>query len=117
MPSLLSLLVLGIVHTGIAYVFVFSGLQQIEGQTFAVLSYIDPLTAVIISATVLKEPISGLQLFGGALVLAATFMNEYFTGKGQKTEQIKESWEMMAFDTLSPVNQMKVEKTTSQQSR
>lgn len=90
MPSLLSLLVLGIVHTGIAYVFVFSGLQQIEGQTFAVLSYIDPLTAVIISATVLREPISGVQLFGGALVLAATFMNEYFTEKGQKTEQIKE---------------------------
>lgn len=93
MPSLLSLLILGVVHTGIAYVFLFSGLQQIEGQAFAVLSYIDPLTAVIISALVLKEPISGLQLLGGVLVLAATFMNEYFAGKEQKigkTEQIEE---------------------------
>src|SRR5699024_7552070 len=73
-PSILSLVVLGVVHTGIAYVLVFSGLQKIEGQTFAVLSYIDPLTAVVISTVVLQEPISGLQLFGGALVLAATFM-------------------------------------------
>lgn len=89
MPSLLSLLVLGVVHTGIAYVFLFSGLQKVEGQTFAVLSYIDPLTAVVISAVFLQEPISGLQLFGGALVLAATFMNEYFTGKVQQTQQIK----------------------------
>lgn len=89
MPSLMSLLVLGVVHTGIAYVFLFSGLQKVEGQTFAILSYIDPLTAVIISAVVLKEPISDLQLFGGALVLAATFMNEYFVGKVQKIEQIE----------------------------
>ncbi|MBM6615887.1 EamA family transporter [Desemzia sp. RIT804] len=88
-PSILSLLVLGVVHTGIAYVLVFSGLQKIEGQTFAVLSYIDPLTAVVVSTVILQEPISGLQLFGGALVLAATFMNEFFTGKVPKTEQVE----------------------------
>lgn len=85
--SLISLLILGIVHTGIAYVFLFSGVQEIESQTFAVLSYIDPLTAVVISAAFLQEPITIWQLLGGLLVLAATLLNELFGSK--KSPEVK----------------------------
>lgn len=79
--SFLYLLVLGTVHTGIAYLFLFSGVQEVESQAFAVLSYIDPLTAVVISAVFLQEPITGWQLGGGLLVLAATLLNELFGTK------------------------------------
>lgn len=88
--SIASLLVLGIVHTGIAYVFLFSGVQEVESQTFAVLSYIDPLTAVMISALFLQEPITIWQILGGLLVLAATFLNELFGVNKSPGEQLNE---------------------------
>lgn len=90
--SLVSLLILGIVHTGIAYVFLFSGVQEVESQTFAVLSYIDPLTAVVVSAVLLQEPISIWQMLGGLLVLAATFLNEFY-GTKKRPEEIIENRE------------------------
>lgn len=73
-PALL--LVIGFVHTGIAYCMYFSSLQYVPGQEAAVLSYIDPLVAVILSVSVLHEPMSALQVVGGAMILGFTLLNE-----------------------------------------
>ena len=73
-PALL--LVIGFVHTGIAYCMYFSSLQHVPGQEAAVLSYIDPLVAVILSVSVLHEPMSALQVVGGAMILGFTLLNE-----------------------------------------
>ena len=54
----------------------FSALRTLPGQEAAILSYIDPLVAVVISLTVLGEPVTGLQLLGGAMILAFTLINE-----------------------------------------
>jgi len=70
------LLVLGIVHTGAAYCMYFSSLKEIEGQKAAILSYIDPLVAVLVSVTVLKESIGIMQIIGGILILGFTLLNE-----------------------------------------
>lgn len=75
----LCLLCVGLVHTGIAYVLYFSALKTLPGQEAAILSYIDPLVAVIISLTVLSEPVTPLQLIGGAMILAFTLINELGT--------------------------------------
>jgi drug/metabolite transporter (DMT)-like permease len=53
-----NLLIVGIVHTGITYCLYFSALKEMPGQEAAILSYIDPLVAVLISVTVLKEGLS-----------------------------------------------------------
>lgn len=71
-----SLLCVGVVHSGVAYVLYFSALRTLPGQEAAILSYIDPLVAVVISMTVLGEPVTGLQLLGGAMILAFTLANE-----------------------------------------
>lgn len=73
------LAVLGIVHTGIAYCLYFSSLKELEGQKAAILSYIDPLVAVIVSVTVLAEPLSVTQAVGGVLILGFTLYNEIST--------------------------------------
>ena len=73
------LAVLGIVHTGIAYCLYFSSLKELEGQKAAILSYIDPLVAVIVSVTVLAEPLSVTQAIGGVLILGFTLYNEIST--------------------------------------
>ena len=68
---------------GAAYVLYFSALKSLPGQETAILSYIDPLVAVVVSLTVLGEPVAALQLVGGALILAFTLFNELGTQKSR----------------------------------
>ena len=75
--GLINVAVLGVVHTGIMYVLYFSSMYALSGQTLSMLSYIDPLTAVIISLLILHEPVTGFQLAGGACILLFTLANEF----------------------------------------
>lgn len=70
------LLIVGVVHTGITYCMYFSSLKELPGQKAAILSYIDPLVAVLISVTVLGESMTLWQIIGGALILGFTLWNE-----------------------------------------
>ena len=79
------LLVVGIFHTGITYCLYFSSLKAIPGQSAAILSYIDPLVAVLISVTVLQEPLSWQQALGGTLILGFTLWN--LLPERQKSQQ------------------------------
>ncbi len=71
-----NLLILGILHTGVCYCMYFSSLKSLKGQEAAILSYIDPLVAIIVSVTILGEGISGIQILGGVLILGFTLLNE-----------------------------------------
>lgn len=72
----ISLLVVGLIHTGITYCLYFSALKELKGQEAAILSYIDPLVAVLVSVTILREGITVSQMLGGALILGFTLWNE-----------------------------------------
>ena len=77
----LCLLALGAIHTGLAYVLYFSSLKSLSGQETAILSYIDPLVAVVLSMTVLGEAAAPTQLVGGAMILGFTLVNELKAAK------------------------------------
>lgn len=70
------LLIVGLVHTGLAYVLYFPSIKELPGQKAAILSYIDPLVAVIVSVLILREPMNVWQWIGGAMILGATLWNE-----------------------------------------
>ena len=70
------LLIVGFVHTGVTYCLYFTSLKDIPGQKAAILSYIDPLIAVVISVTILGESMSFVQVIGGVLILGFTLWNE-----------------------------------------
>ena len=70
------LLVVGLVHTGVTYCMYFSALKDLRGQEAAILSYIDPLVAVLVSVLILGESMSLLQAVGGLLILGFTIWNE-----------------------------------------
>ena len=72
----LCLAAVGLVHSGAAYALYFSALAALPGQEAAILSYVDPLVAVLISLVLLREPVAPIQLVGGALILAFTLANE-----------------------------------------
>ncbi len=71
-----NLLIVGIIHTGVTYCLYFSSLKELPGQKAAILSYIDPLVAVMISVTILGESMTVLQVIGGVLILGFTLWNE-----------------------------------------
>lgn len=74
-----SLLIVGLLHTGVTYCMYFSALKDLPGQEAAILSYIDPLVAVIVSVLILGESMTIPQFIGGVLILGFTLWNE----KGQ----------------------------------
>ncbi len=78
------LLVIGLVHTGITYCLYFSSLKELPGQKAAILSYIDPLVAVLISVVVLNEKMTVMQIVGGLLILGFTLWNEISPKKQNK---------------------------------
>ena len=71
-----SLLIVGLVHTGVTYCMYFTALKELPGRTTALLSYIDPLVAVVISVTLLREGLTVRQGIGGALILGFTLLDE-----------------------------------------
>lgn len=71
-----NLLIVGLFHTGITYCMYFSSLKELAGQEASILSYIDPLVAVLISVLILGETMSIAQAIGGTLILGFTLWNE-----------------------------------------
>ncbi len=73
---LLLLLTVGVVHTGLAYVLYFGGIAGVPAQSAALLSYLDPVAAVLLSVTLLHEEMSLSAAIGAALVLCAMIISE-----------------------------------------
>lgn len=71
-----NLLIVGFIHTGVTYCMYFSSLKELPGQKAAILSYIDPLVAVLISVAILGETMTIWQGIGGILILGFTLWNE-----------------------------------------
>lgn len=71
-----NLLIVGGVHTCLAYCLYFPALKELPGQETAILSYIDPLLACVLSVALLGESMSPVQIVGGALILGFTLWNE-----------------------------------------
>ncbi|MBK5254298.1 MAG: EamA family transporter [Peptostreptococcaceae bacterium] len=82
--GLISLLIVGLFHTGFTYVLFFGSVKELSGHEVSLLSYIDPLVAVIVSIIVLNESILPIQLLGGAMIIGFTLINE--TEKKEKTK-------------------------------
>jgi len=80
------LLVVGLLHTGITYCMYFTSLKELKGQQVAILSYLDPLVAVLVSVLVLHEKMNFMQLLGGILILGFTFLNEYTENVDKQAE-------------------------------
>lgn len=70
------LLIVGLFHTGLIYCFYFTSLKDLPGQQAAILGYLDPLVAVIISVLFLGESMTMWQIIGGLLILGFSLWNE-----------------------------------------
>lgn len=83
------ILILGMVHTGIGFLLFFSGMQDLKGQSIAALSYVDPITSLVVSAIILQEQMTFVQILGGAFLLGSTFVSENKSIKFSKRLKFK----------------------------
>ena len=74
--TIVLVIVVGIVHTGITYVLFFSAVGKLPAQTSAVFTYIDPATAIILAALILRQPMGIIEICGAILILGSTLLNE-----------------------------------------
>ena len=74
--SILLMLLVMVVHTGLAYIFYFGGMGALPVQEVALLGYLEPVVAVLGSALFLHEPLSMTGAIGAALVLGAAAAGE-----------------------------------------
>lgn len=70
---LIVLILLGITHTGGAFATYFSALHHLPNQTVAIMTYLDPVVAVLVSVIILRENTSLLEIVG-AIILIATLI-------------------------------------------
>ena len=70
------MLLVGMVHTGFAYALYFGCTKHLSAQTLAIVSYVDPVVAILLSAVLLGESMTPLGMAGAALVLGATLVSE-----------------------------------------
>ena len=76
-PSVIILLLIaGIIHTGIAYALYFGSMKGLRTQTVALFSYIDPLSALILSAVFLHERLTVFGFAGAFLILGSAIYSE-----------------------------------------
>ncbi len=74
--SVLLIITLGVVHTGVAYIFYFGGLSEISVESVAILGYLEPVISIVTSALILREQITALCIIGAFLILGAALYNE-----------------------------------------
>ena len=86
MTGIISLLILGVLHTGIGYIIYFDAVNKLPTQTVGILSYIDPVEAVLLSAFFLREPINIYTIIGAVLILGAAAVSELTGGRETAAE-------------------------------
>ena len=69
-------LFVGIVHTGIAYALYFGSMKNLKAQSIAVMSYIDPVFALFLSAAILHENLSLFGIIGAVLIIGSAILSE-----------------------------------------
>lgn len=70
------LLIAGVVHTGIAYWLYFNSIGDLPAHTVALLSYLDPVLAVVLSVLLLQEPMGIPAGIGAVLILGAAYLSQ-----------------------------------------
>ena len=73
--SLVLTAILGIVHTGIAYTLYFASIDGLKTQTTAIFSYVDPVTALLLSFFILNEKMSLPALIGAVLMIGSAIFS------------------------------------------
>lgn len=80
--SIVPILILGLLNTGIGCYFYFFSIGKLKVQTVAICGYLEPLSAVLFSVVFLKETMLPLQIIGAVLIIGGAMCGELIKQKG-----------------------------------
>ena len=83
--SIVPILILGLLNTGIGCYFYFSSIGKLNVQTVAICGYLEPLSAVLFSVAFLKETMLPLQIIGAVLTIGGAMIGELVKPKRTKS--------------------------------
>ena len=83
------MILVGVIHTGLSYALYFASLDGLQTQTVAIFSYIDPITALVLSALILHEKLSLIGIIGAVLILGSAIVSELPSGSLKREERCK----------------------------
>jgi len=69
-------LILGIIHTGVAYIFYFGSINDVDTFSLAIFGYTEPVLSVITSFLLLNEPLSIYGIIGACLIIVSACLSE-----------------------------------------
>lgn len=76
MTHIACMVCLGLVNTGLGYYLYFSGVQRLSAQSVSICGYMEPLTALALSAILLGESLTLLQWIGATCILGGVALSE-----------------------------------------
>jgi len=65
---------LGVFCSGLAYIFWYDGLKALSAARAGAFLYLEPFVTVIVAALILREPLLGVSLVGGAAILLGVWI-------------------------------------------
>ncbi len=74
--DMILVVVVGIVHTGIAMSLYISSMQNLSQQNISIFSYVDPASALVFAFFVLGETLSWYQIIGATLIFGGTILGQ-----------------------------------------
>ncbi len=84
--SIILLITVGILHTGVAYALYFDSVGKLSAQKVAIFGYVDPILALILSSLILSERMDIFGIMGAVLIIGATMVYEIPFKKVQTTK-------------------------------
>ncbi len=69
-------LLVGMVHTGVAYYLYYNGIANLKAQEICILGYTDPFMAIVWSSVVFGETLGFVQIIGAVLILGSMMYAE-----------------------------------------
>jgi len=81
-------ILLGVLHTGVAYTMFFSLYTNMKSVEIISYSYLEPLFGILFSVIFMGETLIFTQIIGGILILGSTFIGEMLKNRGYLEKKI-----------------------------
>ncbi len=81
LKTVIAVLILGIVNTGLAMNLMFSSLPKLSLQTVGIYTYLEPMSALVFSFLILGEKMTILEIVGVFMILGGTIFSEMYSLK------------------------------------
>lgn len=80
---------LGLINTGVGCFLYFSSIGKLPVQTVSICGYLEPLSAVLMSAVLLGEVMTPVQVLGAVCILGGALLGECVKSKQKKREPVR----------------------------